>query len=325
MPERSYRTQGTQVGLEVTAGTAVAANKRFQSIDFNLGGRGETVQFKPQGNKFNTVVAPAREWSEFDITGNPVYDELQYVFAGLIGAPVITTVNTTGKQYVFTPNPTNDDTVSTFTIEKGSSVRAHKAAYCMIQGATLTVNRGGVTLGGNGFGQRITDAITLTTSPTTFPQIPILATEFDLYIDATRGALGTTKLTRGFSAVWNYTGRFQQIWPINSTLTSFGAHIEGDPAATLDLTMAADSVGMSYLTNFRAGSTVYARLKSTSAQIIGAGPAVYSLQMDFALKFNALNPFSDQDGLYAIGWPCTIVDDGTWPMQVTLVNAQAAL
>lgn len=325
MPERSTRTQGTQIGVETVAGTGVAANKRLQSIDFNLGGQGETMAFKPQGNKFNTVVAPAREWSVFPITGRPVYDEIRYVFAGIIGASTDTVVSTTGQQHVFTPNATAEDAIKSFTIEKGDATRAHKAAYGLINDITLTINRGEVTLSGGGIAQRLTDAITLTAAPTILPQIPILPIEFDLFVDATRAGLGTTKLLRGFSAVFSYGNRFGQVWPLNSALTSFGAHYEGDPTATLSLTMSADASGMAYLTNFRAGSSVFVRLKSTSATVIGAGPAVYSLQIDAVCKINALTPFADQDGLYAINWPTTIVDDGTWPMRVTLVDATASL
>lgn len=326
MPERSFRTQGTQLGVEVTSGTSVSANKKMLSIDFALGGQGETQQFIPQGNKFATVVAPTREWSTFALSGRPTFDELMYIFAGIMRAPTSSVTGTTGQQHVFDMDPDGVDAVKTFTIEKGDAVRAHKASYCMINDLTLTMNRNEFTLAGNGFGQRISDNITLTATPTVLPQVPVLNTLFDVYVDATRGALGTTKMTRAFNAVFSLGNRFGQIWPMNSTLTSYGAHIEALPTATLTLTLAADATGMAYLTDFRDGDSLYVQIKNTSAVVIGAGPAVYSLTMNFAGKINALQPFEDQDGLYAITFPLSLIDDGAGaPVTATLVNATSAL
>jgi len=324
MPDRSSIGQLAQIGVETTEGTQVNASKQLKSIDFNLGGHGEAQTFRPVGGKYATVVAPAREWSIAPVTGEPVYDELSYLLAGIIGTSADSTVLTTGQQHVYTLNPSIADTTPSFSIEKGGSVRAQSAAGCIFTDAAMTWSRTAVSVTGTVIGRRMLDGVTLSATPTILPQVPLLSSTIDVFIDATRAGLGTTKLLRCFAGTLTLGTRQAPVWALNSTLTSYAAHIESVPTVTLSLSLEADAAGMAYLANFRAGSTVYTRVLFTGPTIAG-GTATYGLKLDCAVRFNAFPAFTDLGGIYSIVWPTTLMDDGTSPLIATLTNATASL
>jgi hypothetical protein len=326
MAERQTGNQQVQIGAQTVVGTGVAAGKRLKSIDFTVNPRGNVLTYRQQGSKLPGVVVPGQEWSGGDITGMPVYDELIYPLSMVFGAPTATTVGTTGKQWVFTYTPGAALTPKPFTIEKGDVVRAGKAIDLIATDLGLHVTRNEVTLDGATMGTLYTDGATLTGSPTSLPQVPILPQTWDIFVDATFGAIGTTKFLRDFTFDLNMGGLYSSIWPLNSALASYAAAVENsEPDITAELSVEADATGMGLLTTLRAGGTKYIRAKSTSTQVIGAGPAVYSLQIDAAVKIREFSDFDDLDGLYVWPIPLAIVDDSSLALEITLVCATATL
>lgn len=325
MPERQTGNQVTQFGLETVAGTAVAANKKFKSFDVTINPTGEMSSYRPQGSRLPTVVVPGQEWTGGAISGAPVYDELMYLLAMTLGAPTTTVTGVTGQQHVFTFNAEGAQNAKTFTIEKGDSVRAGKASHVLATDLAINLTRNEFTIDGSVIGQLYTDGVTMTASPTTFPQIPILPKQFSLFLDDTSAALGTTKYLRGFAASLSLSGLVSAIWPINDALTSFATTVDtSELDATMELRVEADASGMALLTSLRAGSTKFLRIVS-QGPVIGAGPATYALQIDAAVKIANYADFDDEDGLYVVPWPLQIVNDAWGSLKITLTNATAAL
>ncbi|HEY8742201.1 MAG TPA: hypothetical protein VIU62_03835, partial [Chloroflexota bacterium] len=108
------------------------------------------------------------------------------------------TVNTTGAAtWLFQPSSTTPDTVQTYTMEYGSSVRAERFAYGTFDSYTRSWDRKAVICGGSLIGQQMTDPFTLTAAGiTTVENIPVLPRHIDVFLDTSFGALGTTKLLR---------------------------------------------------------------------------------------------------------------------------------
>lgn len=328
MAERSSLTQGVQVGVEATPGTNVAANKKFISVGITPAVQMDPMQFRPMGSKYNTIVTPGKEWVEADIEGIGSYTELLWFFSSLIQNPAApTTVDGTGRKWTFTSAPSAEDTVKTLTVEQGGVVRAHKFNYGLVTELELTFNRDGVEVGGAMIGQRISDNIVLTVGPTTPPQLPILPTDVDVFLDNASAGLGTTKLLRVLEATWTLGDRFNPVWVLNSALPSFAAHVESEPSAQVTLLMEADTEGMTQLTQMRAGSTKFLRIKGTSPQLAGATTEPYSIVLDAAIKVAEVGDFSDEDGVYAIEWTFDMVFDGTWgkAFEVSLTNKETTL
>lgn len=328
MAERSSLTQGVQVGTESTPGTSVAANKKFISIGIDGAIKSEMNRFRPMGQKFASVVTPGKEWLEAKIEGVGSYSELTWMFASVLkdpGSPA--TVDTSGRTWTYSPAAASEDTVKTFTVEAGGAVRAHKWAYGLVTDLELTFNRSGVDVAGTMIGQRITDGITLTASPTTPPEVEILPTDVNVWVDPTSGALGTTKLTRVLEAVWRVGSRFNPVWVLNTANNSYVAHVEVEPTCEVEILMEADAAGMGYLTNMRAGTTNFCRIGGLSATLAGSSTAFYSLNLDTAIKVKDVSDFSDEDGVYAIRWTFEVVYDPTWAKayNVVLTNKETTL
>jgi len=326
MPERQTGNQVTQIGIETTSGTSVAANKRLKSVDITLNTAGEFTSFVPQGSRLATTVVPGREWTSGSISGMPVYDEIIYPLAIALGAPVTTTVLTTGKQHVFTLlNNGAAQAAKTVTLEKGDAVRAGKASHVQAETLGFSISRSEFSIEGDVMGQLYTDGVTLTATPATFPQIPILPKDFSVYLDNTWAALGTTKLLRGFASNISLSGLIAGVWPLNQANTSFATTVDTTELdATMELRMAADAVGMAQLTALRAGTTKYLRIEALGPLIAG-GTAVNTFRIDAAVKFADYAEFDDEDGIYVVPWPLQVVDDASGPLVITVINQVAAL
>lgn len=327
MPERSALTQGVQVGVESTPGTAVAANKSLSTIGIEPAVSVDMQTFRPMGQKFAGIITPGKEWVEADLSGRGSYSELIYLLSSLLTTTTPTTLDTTARKWTFTPAAKAEDTVKTLTVEQGGSVRAHKFAYGLCTELSLDFTRDGVEVGGAMIGQALTDNITLTPAPTAVEEAIILPTHVDVYIDPTSGALGTTKLLRVLGVNWSLGDRFNPVWVLNSAQPSFVAHVEAELSSEITLTLEADAQAMALLTTMRAGATQFLRIKATDTRNAGAATEKYSLTLDQAVKVSDVGDFSDEDGVYAIELTFSVVYDATWTkaLEVAAVNKLTAL
>lgn len=326
MPERASVTQAVQIGVETTPGTSVAANKLLAYIGIEPGQELDMQRFRPMGQKFASALVPGREWVSFGVSGVGSYSELIYPFCSIFQSVTPVVVGATGQTWTFAPAARAEDTIKTYTIEQGGAVRAHKFSYALFNELTLGFSRDGIAVGGSGFGQRITDGVTMTASPTAVEDKPILPTQVDVFIDPTSVALGTTKMTRVLQANFSFGSRFAPVWNLDSTALSYAAHVETEPSFTLELVMAADAQGMANLPIQRGGTTQFIRVVATSPDLAGTG-APYKLMIDMAAKVSASGGFGDTDGLYTKNWTFEAVYDATWAkaVQIALTNKQATL
>ncbi len=329
MPERSAITQGVQIGLESTPGTAVPANKELQSIGIGAGVEVEMQRFRPMGNKFATIITPGKEWVEAPVEGVGSYSELVYLFSSLLTEDTPAVSETTANTWDFVPASKAEDTVKTYTVEQGGTVRAHEFSHGILTELELTFNRDAIEVSGSMLGQELTDDITLTVSPTAIEEKPILPTEVDIFLDTTSGGLGGTKLTRVLEAKWSVGDRFNPVWVLNSAEPSFVTTVESEPSAQITLMLEADAAGMALLTAMRAGATRYIRIACTSPDLAGDTSVPYSMTLDSAAKVSEVGEFSDEDGIYAIEWTFDIVHDPSWSsgqaLSAQVVNKVTAL
>lgn len=329
MTERSTISQVVQVGVEGTPGTGVAAGKRLTSLSIEPTIQANVNRFRPQGSKYETVAALGKEWTTANVTGVGTYDELIYPLSSIFSTGTHTTLPGGGEEWVFEPKTYDEDTPKTFTVEYGSSVRAHKFTYGIFTEFGFDLNREAMNLSGAMMGRRIQDGITLTASPTTLPLVPMLPTDFDVYIDPALVDIGTTKLGRCLSVQFRIGSRYNPLWVIDSTKNSWVTHVETVPAMELSVVMEADSAGMAYLTQLRDGSTSYIRVKCEGAAIPGATD-LYSSILDMPMKIVGTSGFSDADGVYAVTWQSTGTHDDDLgasggALSWTVVNSIAAL
>lgn len=322
MPERSTIFQGIQIAKETTPGTFVAANKRLQSISIEPSIKIETNDFKPIGTKMTTIVQTGKEWSEAGISGMLDFNEIAYLASSVL--TTATPTGTTERTWVFSPSATSADAPVTFTVEQGDAVRAHRIAHGLVTELGFDFSRDEITIDGAMMGQRLTDGITMTASPTSAVQAIASPAKLDFYLDTTSAGLGTTKLTRAMSMSWKLSDRFGPGWFVNSANTSFATFVETEPKLEVSLMVEADAAGMAFLTDLRANTTKFVRVEVTG-DVITTNP--YRFTLDTAVKWTDISDFSDEDGIYAVEFTGTAVFDATWNkfMNLTLINTLASL
>ncbi len=326
MAERTIITEATQIGVEATSGTAVAASRRLRTVGFNLDPEFESRQFRPSGNKYPAINSPGKEWVGGDVEGAGDYNELIYPISGLLGPATITTPTggATSRQHLWNIAPAAAQDPKSFTVEKGSTVRAERSVYVILNSLGLTFNRDEITLEGDLIGRRLEDGVALTASPTTVALSPILPQHISVYFDTTFAGLGTTKLTRVVEAGFNVGDRFGTLWPLDAAQDSYVAVYEGEPSSEVTLHQVADAAGMAHLPRARAGTTGYLRIGAVGPIIEGAIP--YSLQIDVPVKVTDYG-YGDADGLKTAEWTFGLFDDASQGSAGTirLVNILTAL
>lgn len=325
MPERSSISQVVQLGVEATPGTAVAASKRLQSMGIEPSPNLETSQFRPAGSKYNTLSIAGKEWTTAAITGRPVFDEIIYPLASVLTTPVVSGAGV-AKTWTFTPSAVSEDNPKTFTVEQGSAFRAHRFVQALVTAFSLSFTRDAIEMGGTMLGEAIEDGIAMTGAPTVLPLVPVVPATVCVYLDDDFGDLGTTKLSRLLALEWGIADRFGPLWTIDCDEDSYAATIEQAPNLTTGMTMEADAAGMGLLVTARAGATKYMRIEAIGP-VIDAGPDTYRLRIDMPVKVTETGGFSDEDGVYAVQWSTTGVDDGDFggPLEVEVVNTTTAL
>lgn len=341
MPERSTIAQVSQIGLEATPGTAVAATRRLGSLNLSPSINAETEAFRPQGVKFPTVVTLNREWAEVDVEGTPTYEEIVIPLSGVVDTATVSQVmdgaTATGAyEWVFTPDSLAPDAPKTFTLENGQAgAQAEKFAHLLFTGLGLEVSRSGVSMSGSAFAKAAVAGITPTSGlqpPATLT--PIQAGQFCVYLSDTVAGLSEAgnRLTRVISVNPNIEDRYNPAWFVDCTEPSFTAYVENPDGVggELGLTVEADAAGMAWLPKMRAGTTHFLRIEATGPVIYNAG-AQPNLPMkftwDMAVKVTNADTWSDEDGIYAIPWTLQPVHDANWgkAMQITVRNKVASL
>jgi|688.fasta_scaffold07358_3 hypothetical protein len=311
MSERAGITQVVQIGVEVTPGTIVPANRKLLATQISPTIQTAVKMYRPLGGKYATVGAQGKEWTTAGMQGQMVYTDIVYPLSSIFNyaAPVQQGV-TTAYKWTFSPAQAAPDSARTYTVEVGSAVRAHEMGYGIFDSWGYTLGRDEFTTKGSLIGQRLIDGVTLTATPTEIALQPVLPTEVAIFMDATSAALGTTKLLRVFQADYEVASKVGPVWPIDSAQTSWAAHVELEPKAQFKLLMAADAVGMGLLTQMRAGTKRFIQLRATGPII--ATPHTWLFQHSICGIVTAVSEFKDQEGVYAIEWTFDQVHDTTW-------------
>lgn len=328
MAERTSVTQIVQLGVESTEGTAVAANRLLPSLKIEPAIQQVINHYRALGYKFPTVSSLGKNWSAAKFSGVPTYDELVYLLSSVMGAATPAQISsTTAYTWAHALSSTAEDTVKTFTVEQGSALRAHKAAGYRVVDFELTWDRDKVEVKGLMVGKALTDGITLTSSPTAIPQVPITGNDIEVWADDTSAGLGTTKLERTQKGSLKLANRFGPLWVVDRAQTSFVAQTERPIDAKAMLWAQANAEGMGFYTlSTTAGGKKFIRVKATSDQNAGtANP--YSAQFDFACTVDKLGEFGDDQDIYGLPVDLQIVHDATWGKAIaaTVVCKRTAL
>jgi hypothetical protein len=330
MAERATVQQQSQIGVEVTEGTNVVCPHILPATSITPHIATDMTTFRQVGQKYPTVVALNKEWVECNIAGQLAYADLTFLLAGILCDPTTAVYDTNGFTHTFHLNPAAVDAIKTYSVEIGdpgtyaAALLASEFSNGLITSLGMEFSRSGCNLTGTMLGKAYTDLAATMTAGTALASVPVQPTEVDVYMDTSLGGIGGTKLTRCLNATLTLNNRFNPLWVLNQAVSGFVAHVELAPDYTVSLKVEADATGMGPLALLRLGSTRWFRIKCTSATVAGA-TLPYDLTIDFAGKFNAMAPFADEEGVYAIEYTavCTPELTTSYPLLVVLHNKVA--
>lgn len=331
--ERTSTNQKVQVGAESTSalGTPVAATKLLECFSWNFGVNADVKMYRPTGHKYDSTQEENIEWSEGSLDGTLDFNGIIYPLASVMGsvAPVAHGVSSTAKDWIFTPPITGSVVPQTYTLQQGDSVRAHQIAYGLFTSWGYKVTRKDVSTSGKWIGQLLSDGATLTSNPTAVAIAPVVGKHWNVYLDPTSGALGTTQLTRVLSFEYSFDNVYAPFYALNRSTPSYTAHVDMPPKATAKLLVEADAAGMALLGYLQSGTTYYLRMDAQGNTIDVANSVKNKLTHDMAVKVSKPNPFKDDQGIFAIEWELTVVEDPSWStgqaQTITVTNLITAL
>jgi hypothetical protein len=319
----------TQVGVESAHGTKVSATKILESFSVEPAIKSSNTAHRAQGRKHSAVVTQGRESMEFKVSsGEADFAELVYPFSSVFGDADISTPmgGTNSRLWVFTPPLSGNTAVKTLTFEKGDDDRGYRFGYGLFTGVSLKFTRDSVDFSGDGIGQLIEDDISLTGSLAPVGLSPILGDMLNYYIDDASDDLGQTQLLDVMEASFDFTGAYGEYWPMVRANSSFASHVDMAPKCEVKLTMQANDEGMSLLDSLRDGSKHFLRIEAVAPVAI-EGSIHPTLYIDLCGSVSGVEPYSDRDGVYSVGWTFEGVEDTDWgqALQVSLINTLTAL
>jgi hypothetical protein len=316
----------TQLGVEVTPGSAVAANKRLPSIDVEISPEHTKQFFRGAGYKFNTIGVMNKNWAMGSYKGPLNYTELAYILSSYSNYAAPANVGTGGKGWTFNPAISGTDTIKTYTIERGDSADAAKATNGIFNSLDIEVTRDSGTISGEVLAKAFSVGNTLTSTPTTIANKPVSMNDMSIYLDSTSAGLGGTKLTDVFRLSVKLPKKYDLKWVIDAAETSWDDIVEQymTPKLTLECeftsqmrtlynTLKADNVGNYFLRAMAVGDN------------IGAG-ADYTFRLSSALQFTDAKEQRKGNGdVYAYNFEFEIMGDTTWnkAWEIYLINELA--
>lgn len=318
----------TQIGVETTSGTSVAANKRLPSLDIEFSPEHTKQFFRGSGYKFNTIGVMNKSWVMGSYRCPLNYAELAYVFSSYSNFASPASVGTGGQGWTFNPDIDGEDTIKSYTVERGDSADAAKSLYTIFNSADIEITRDTGTVSGEVIGRAFSVGNTLTATPTTIANKPVSMNDMSIYLDTSSGGLGGTKLTDVFKLSIKLPKKYDLKWVIDAAETSWDDIVSQymTPKVTLECeftsqmrtlynTLKADNVGNYFLRASAVGEN------------IGAG-ADYTWRYSAALQFTDAKEQRRGNGdVYAYNFEFEIMADTTWAKawELYLINEISAL
>ncbi len=334
MPARSMTNQQLMLARETTPGTAATTGfKRVQSLRGTVGYAIEGDDFKASGSKVNTARIPNSEMGTIGIDTILDYNGALWTATGGYGAP--TSVVGAGaalgtSTHTFLLNAYSADPRVTFTGFWGDAVQALQLPHFIFNTFGVSIARGALSLTSSAMSYMPKTGIALPTGAavTDVGTRPMAGRQFNLYMDNTWAALGTTQLLAAYEGGLTMGEKYTPDWTINRALSSFSEVLEAESTEySGNLRVGFDSVALGLLNTFNAGDLKFIRIESIGPVIAGAVP--YSMVVDYCVRVTSIGEYSAAPNSPAVSVPFDFtlaVDDVTTNVsKLVLVNAIAGL
>lgn len=320
--------KGPQFGVETTAGTGVAANKKLNSFGLTISPQGEGEAYAPVGAKLNSLqIPPGMRWCTAAINGRLAYSQAPYLLSACLkdATPSTPSGGTNTRLWVYDLAQSSADAIKTYTVEVGDSTRAQKFNYGFINELQIEMSKRQAVVTGSMMGRELQDDVTITSSPTLVANTPVFPHNFIVsFADTQAGLAAATPLSLPFKASFKVGNRFNMVEAMDGT-TSFADIVEVKPSVELSLTLAANDAGYGPLSKLTGGSAQFIRIKNDGSTIEGS--LKYLFQIDFCGACVKFPSQAEQDGALTVEWNFMALYDSTWgkAFEVRVQNVLASL
>lgn len=316
--------QVSQIGMEVTPGTQVAAQWILHAISLGMArDGGDAVPFRPEGYRANTLTKRSnREMSNVPVSLTADYRSLVWLFDSLLGVATAqqqATSTAWKRTWTFDSNaaPT---TRKTYTLERGDSSLASYATHMAFSGFGITHNREDVTATATAYASKRTDGHTLSPSVVEISAVPIQSSHGVVKIAATSAGLATaTAESRLVDMEWHCNAAHKARFSANSDPSfSEQTYLAPDLGGTLKFWKNAAS--MALVSSARANQRKWIRLAYTGPLI--ASTYYHSLILTLPVEFIQPGDEVDEDDAVAVNLGYTNVHDavGGYAFVIELIN-----
>ncbi|MDQ3906843.1 MAG: hypothetical protein M3268_00705 [Acidobacteriota bacterium] len=325
MAARGTVNQVVQVGKQSAAGSAVAGNKLLPGISFRFSPERVKENFRATGFKNTTQTVDNGGWATGSYEGPVDYNQLVWPLEGLIGSTGATGSGV-AKTWPFLPLAAGADANSKlYTVELGDSAAAQQYVDVQFRSFQLAVSkRQGSRMSGNVFSQFPNEGVTLTSGPTAVAQRPVGAKQWDVYLDPTFGAIGTTKIASAYAFGFAVGDKFNPFWALNSSYPNIKDSVEIAHDINGSISTEHNSQSRSLFSGIPANAVQYLRFEALGLTLQTG--VTEHITIDLAVQFG--NPAAeDVDGVFGMTYNFDSVYDanlgGNW--RATVVNAISAV
>ena len=322
-------SEDTVVTFSVEVGSAVRAHKYSYGLVTSWGIQFSRDEVTQDGEMIGQQITDGVQLSTNEVqritmTGTPTGGSFTITYDGQTTAAVAYNAAAGAVQSALEAlsNIAVGDVVCTGGPFPGTAVDVEfRGAYAQTNVTTMTTTD---SLTGGTTPATAVTTVTPGAAPTEVELVPILGKQVSIYCDDTAANLGVTKLLRVLEAEFKLENRFGPLWVLDQANQSWVAHVEIEPTCTTRLFLEADAAGMALLAIMRAGTSRFIRIEGVGDAFSGG---TYLIRVDVCGQVSEVGDYSDQDGVYAIEWTFTAIQDATWgkPYMIRVQNKQVTL
>jgi hypothetical protein len=271
--------------------------REYQGLSFTVGYNDSGDSFRSAGFRGTTARVKTDEYGDHTVDAPQDFNGLLPVAASVLGAPVTTQPDVTGAptayEHVLTLTGSGEVAPVTYTAISGNDDYAFEMNYLVFNTLDFGVQRSSLTFGTSAISRTPTEAVAIpATGVTQVSAVPVPSRNYDVYIDDTWAALGTTKylsaydVSAGVGATWGMDS------PINSEIISFESLMENlDTDYSGEMSVGLKPANAVLFDSFTNDTQKFVRIAADGPVI--AGTTRYRIQLDFSIIVTARGAVGD--------------------------------
>lgn len=321
----------SQIGVESTPGTSVAANRFLPTLSWMLKRDRGTKKFRARGSKVDTSHLLHKQMARGSAEGVLDYNSIIYVLDGLFNAATAAQIGgLTAYTREYTPGVRSaDSTPKTYTVERGDAVACEDYAFTQLVNLNIEAGQDDFTIKADAISRAPADNQVLSGSITSIAERPVERNDIDVYIDDSFATIGTTKITQATEESLSLGEKFKEFFVHNSVTPEFADLVEIPYEPTFSFSTIHNIQSRTLIASLTSNPYKWVRWKAIGASLgTFTTERFETIQFDMCVKFDNPEVIDDEDGPLGYKYNCSMMPDMVGLlgfMKVTSINSLATL